>query len=109
MKLKENTSGIKIGKIIKKKLKESGISITEFASDIGKTRTDINYIFTLEESIHIDILIAISKALNYDFIHNVYYEDYKEEKIHITVKINENERMEIDLPKELIRIIKAEK
>ena len=112
-KFKENIPN-NIGRIIEEKWKESGLSMTEFALLIGKVRTDVNYIFTLE-SIHIDILIKISKALNYDFIHNVYYEDYKEEEQTsltippITLKIKENEIIGINLPKEFIRLIKAEK
>jgi len=63
---------IHIGSIIKKVLKEKSMTITEFARKINRERTTAYDIFE-RKSIDIELLIKISKVLDYDFIHEVYF------------------------------------
>ena len=100
---------IHIGSIIEEKFEKSKLSKTKFASMIGRTRTDVNDIFT-RKTIDTELLIAISIALNYDFILNVYYEGQTSSPtIYIALKITENEIKGIDLPEEFTHFIKVEK
>ena len=69
----KNIQGIHIGQIIYEKFTEKSMTVTEFASKINRERTTVYDIFE-RKSIEIGLLIDISKALNYDFIRNVYYE-----------------------------------
>ncbi|HIX26658.1 MAG TPA: helix-turn-helix domain-containing protein [Candidatus Barnesiella excrementigallinarum] len=58
---------IHLGKLIKKKFNESGLTVNEFAQRINRSRTVVYNIFE-RESIDIKMLEEISRALNYDFI-----------------------------------------
>ncbi|MEG1562369.1 MAG: helix-turn-helix transcriptional regulator [Bacteroides sp.] len=62
---------IHIGNIIRLKLEESSLSIAEFASKINRTRTTVYDIFN-RKSIDIDLLLSISKVLNYNFLEKIY-------------------------------------
>ena len=57
-----------IGKIIAKKVKESHLSVAEFAKRINRSRTTVYDIFS-RKSIDIELLMIISEALNYDFLY----------------------------------------
>ncbi|MDD2538953.1 MAG: helix-turn-helix domain-containing protein [Bacteroidales bacterium] len=60
-----------IGKIIAKKVKESHLSVAEFAKRINRSRTTVYDIFS-RKSIDIELLMIISEALNYDFLTEIY-------------------------------------
>ena len=81
---------IHIGTLIKEKLTEKSMSIAEFSRRINRERTTVYDIFQ-RKSIDIDLLIKISEALEYDFIHEVYYpkKDEKPVKMVVTVEIED--------------------
>ncbi|MBP1645354.1 MAG: hypothetical protein H6Q16_929 [Bacteroidetes bacterium] len=80
---------IHIGQLIRQKQEEKGITISELARSIHCDRSNIYNIFS-RKSIDIELLISISKALDFDFISNYYLpkikQDNKELSITITVK-----------------------
>jgi len=104
----DNIRDIHIGTIIKKKLMETSMTMTEFAAGINKSRSNVNDIFK-RKSIDIELLIRISKALNYDFIRAVYYEEETSPTLFIAVKTNEAEIKNLNLPKEFIPLVKPQK
>ena len=104
----KNIHDIDIGKLIKEKFDEAGMTKEEFADKINKERSTVYDIFS-RSSIDIVLLINISKVLNYDFIRNVYYGEQISPIIYIAVKTSEDEIKKIDLPKEFIRFIKPSK
>ena len=57
---------IHIGHVIHAKVKDKGITVTEFAQKINCNRTNIYNIFT-RQSIDTDLLLRISQVLDYDF------------------------------------------
>ncbi|MDR3246861.1 MAG: XRE family transcriptional regulator [Prevotellaceae bacterium] len=67
----KDLNNIHIGQLIKQKVKESGMSITEFSKRINCERTSVYHIFELED-IYIGQLELISKSLEYGFLRNVY-------------------------------------
>lgn len=58
---------VHIGELIKQKIEEKHISISQFAKAIHCSRTNVYHIFTLK-SIDIDKLLLISSVLEYDFL-----------------------------------------
>ena len=87
------------------------MTVMEFAQRINRDRTPIYDIFG-RKSIDIDLLIKISNALDYDFIHEVYFPEKTNtisSKIHIAVEIEENEIKKLDLPEEFVRFVKSRK
>jgi len=104
----ENIRNIHIGKIIRKKLAEKSMTVTEFADRIHKERTTVYDIFE-RKSIDTELLIEISKVLDYDFLHNVYYEEEPSPTVFIAIKTNEDEIKNIDLPEGFIRLLKNKK
>lgn len=66
-----DTKNIYIGKLIRMKVDERHISYAEFARMINRSRTSLYHIFE-SKTIDIDLLITISKVLDYDFIRNIY-------------------------------------
>ncbi len=64
---------IHIGKIILKKLKESGMSKSEFARRINKSPQNVQDIF-LRESIDTKLLFSISSVLDFNFF-ALYFND----------------------------------
>ena len=101
----ENIHNIHIGKLIKEKFEETGMTKTGFANKINRSRSDVNDIFG-RSSVDTVLLIQISKALGFDFICNVYYEGETSPTIYIAVKTNEDEIKKIDLPEDFIRFLK---
>ena len=80
---------------------ESSVSIAEFARRIGRERTTVYDIFE-RKSIDIDLLIAISKALDYDFINEVYFAKKSEtSKMLITIEIEAGEVKDVRMNYEL--------
>ena len=104
----ENIRDIDIGKMIKAKLTEKSMTVTEFADRINKDRTTVNNILK-RKSIDTELLIAISKALEYDFIHKAYYGEEPSPTIFIAVKTKENKMGNLDLPEEFLRLVKGKK
>ena len=62
---------IHIGYIIKKKVKERPITVTEFAEKIYCERTTVYDIFE-RKSIDSELLFRISETLNFDFYNEIY-------------------------------------
>lgn len=57
---------VHIGTIIKAKLKERGMSLSEFGRRLNTTRGNVYFIFS-RASIQTATLIEVSKILDYDF------------------------------------------
>ena len=104
----ENLRDIHIGTMIREKLTEKSMSITEFAAGINKERTTVYDIFE-RKSIDIELLISISKVLEYDFIRSVYYDEETSPTLFIAVKTNEAEIKKMELPEAFIRFVKSKK
>jgi plasmid maintenance system antidote protein VapI len=81
---------IHLGSLVKRKMKERGISINEFAEAIHCDRTNVYNIFK-RKSMDIHLIVRISNALNYDFLQ--YYHK------RINNKYNTNPRLEIVVQK----------
>lgn len=60
------TSKIHIGQLIQQKLKEQGRTVTWFARQLNYDRSNAYKIFS-KPHIDTDLLLTISKVLNYDF------------------------------------------
>ena len=58
---------IHLGSLVKRKMKERNISISEFAKAIHCDRTNVYSIFK-RKSMDIQQIVQISNALNYDFL-----------------------------------------
>lgn len=107
---------IHIGNIIKEKFDKSGLSISQFAQMINRTRTTIYDIFN-RKSIDIDLLIQISEVLQFNFLEEVYMKNgsgkaggKKEEEAHYIVGtvVTEDQLKNIDTQgKEVILIKKV--
>jgi len=108
MDFKENTQNIHIGSIIEKKLKEKSMTVTGFAKKINRERTTVHDIFN-RKSIDIELLIEISKALDYDFIHKVYFKEQTSPAILISIKTEEELLKNMDILEKFIRFIKNRK
>jgi len=104
----DSIHNIHIGSIIRKILTEKSMTIAEFACKIHRERTTVYDIFE-RKSIDVDLLIKISKVLNYDFIHEVYFPQNKpttSSKIFVTIEIEDCETEKLNLREELLRLIK---
>ena len=62
---------IHIGSLIKEKMEERGLSVSDFAHALHYERTNIYKIFK-RSSIDVDLLLRISEVLAYDFLREVY-------------------------------------
>lgn len=102
---------IHIGSIIRKVLSEKSITISEFARRINRERSTVYDIFE-RKSIDVEFLIKISDALDYDFIHEVYFpQNIKttSPKILIAIEIDKSDMGKLDLPEKFVRLAKHEK
>jgi plasmid maintenance system antidote protein VapI len=104
----DSTQNIHIGSIIKKKLTEKSITIAEFARRIDRERTTVYDIFE-RKTIDIDLLINISNALDYDFIHEVYFPKNLNPKMLLAIEVDRSEIEKLNLPKEFIQLMKYKK
>ncbi len=87
---------IHIGKQIHKALKESGMSISDFAKELHCTRPNVYNIFK-NHTIDIERLSKISHILNKDLI-SLYTEDKGESYLlNITLKISGNKATIVEL------------
>ena len=66
------------GQVIQKAVKESGISITQLAKKLKKSRQSIYNIFE-SQNISIDLILAIGNIIHYDFS-----KDFKQLKTYST-------------------------
>ena len=106
-----SVKNIHIGSIIKKVLTEKSMTITEFACKINRERTTVYDIFE-RKSIDIELLIQISRVLDYDFIHEVYFPQNTHaasRKILIAYEVDEGEIEKLERHREFIRLVKPEK
>ena len=108
MDFKENIQNIDIGKLIKQKFDEKSMTKEEFADKINKERSTVYDIFD-RKSIDIMLLIAVSKALEYDFIRNVYYKEQTVHTVHISIKIVEDVLKNLDLLDEFICYVRSKR
>jgi len=101
---------IHIGKIIKEKLAEKSMTITEFAKKIHCDRTSVYHIFK-QKSIDIEKLIKISEVLNYDFIHEIYTKQNNKtpQSVFIAVEIEQDTLQKLNLPIDFVHLIKKHK
>jgi plasmid maintenance system antidote protein VapI len=105
---------IHIGSLIKeqfeKKIKrDKRFNKTVFAKLIHVHRSTIYPIFE-QKSIDIDLLIRISKALDYNFIEEIYLKksnDEKECKVIIGVEITKQQLLQLEFPDTLLVLLKA--
>lgn len=93
---------VHIGELIKQKLLESELSISDFAAAIHKTRTTVYDIFN-RKSIDIDLLVLISDILHFDFISHLRHasDDSSPHDAHpqyLVVKIVEESELEKEAP-----------
>lgn len=103
----ENIRDIHIGNIIEKKLAEKSMTKTEFANRISKVRVTVYDIFE-RKSIDTELLIEISKALDYDFIHNVYFKKQTIPTLFISIQTEEDLLKKVNLLEEIIRLVKSQ-
>lgn len=68
---------IHIGLLIQEKMRERGLSVSDFAHALHYERTNVYKIFK-RSSIDVDLLLRISKVLSFDFLREVYLCDVPE-------------------------------
>lgn len=91
MNKKEQTNeAIHIGNIIKDELRLQGRTITWLSTQVSSTRENLYKMFR-RPWIYTDLLLEISKALNYDFfkLYSEQYETFKNEENHNSNNVNE--------------------
>ena len=108
MDFSEDIIDIHIGTIIQEKLTVKSMSKTEFAYRISKERTTVYDILT-RKSIDTELLIKISKVLDYDFIRKVYYKEQTVHTILVSIKTEEDVVKNSGLLEELICCVKNKK
>lgn len=97
---------IYIGKIIREKVDERGIGYAEFARRINCSRTSLYSIFN-SKSIDIDRLLVIQEVLEFDFIHEIYLNNTKEEqRALIQIPFKNGKADTSDLSQEIIAFLK---
>lgn len=89
---------VHIGQLIKQRLTESNLSISEFASAIHKTRPTVYDIFR-RKSVDTELLISISHVLHFDFISHLHNEEvattpFESSDKYLIVKIVGKENLE---------------
>jgi predicted transcriptional regulator len=77
-----------IGNLIKEKVEEKKISVTEFAKMIHCERTNVYHIFA-NDNIDLKRLIKIQEALEYNFLSDIFSEIFPKNKITIELKITD--------------------
>ena len=104
----ENIRDIHIGTLIQEKLAEKAMTKTEFANRINRERSTVYDIFD-RKSIDTELLIDVSKALGYDFIHKVYFKEQTAHTVLISIKTEEDALKNLDLLEEFICYMKNKK
>jgi len=98
---------IHIGSVIKQKVAESSMTTQEFANRINCERTTVYDIYE-RKSIDSELLIRISKALNFDFYNEIYFDkktDHFSKKVLIAFEIEEKDIDNLDLPDGLMLLL----
>jgi hypothetical protein len=95
---------VHIGEMIKQKVKECGIKISDFANAIHCDRTNVYSIFK-RKNIDILQLHLISQVLNYDFISEVCFKNDVQKKYLIIIEVDE-QRLQEFLSDASIKFIK---
>lgn len=111
-----NMKDIHIGSLIKdqfeKKMeRDKHFNKTVFAKLIHVHRTTIYPIFE-QKTIDIELLIRISKALEYDFIKEVYLKEKNDEnecKVIVGVEITKQQLRQLEFPDALLVLLKTKK
>lgn len=80
---------IHIGSLIKEKMEERGLSVSDFAHALHYERTNIK-----RSSIDVDLLLRISEVLAYDFLREVYLAD-EPRRYSITIEADKEDIEEI--------------
>ena len=89
-------------------MEERGVSAAELAAKIYCDRTTVYDIFQ-RKSINMDQLIMISDALNFDFVHEVYFPERKQnyfaKKVLIATEIDCELLKNINLPQNILHLL----
>ncbi|MDR3367319.1 MAG: helix-turn-helix domain-containing protein [Prevotellaceae bacterium] len=99
---------IHIGKLIKEKFDEKKMTKAEFARKVHIHRSTVYLLFE-QKSIDVELLLAISKVLDYNFIEEVYLKRLppeKENTVIVGVEIDRSQLQSLDLPKEFLTLSK---
>lgn len=91
---------IHIGEIIKAKVAERKMSVKELSQSINCDRTNIYKIYK-RKSIDIEQLLLISKALNYNFIEEIYFASNKEKEDGLF-----SDSYTIEVTQDVVRVVK---
>jgi len=83
-----------IGEAIKQKIQERGFRVCDFAKAIHCNRTNAYSIFS-RKSIDIELLRRISKALDYDFISEFYFQNQSPKKYLIVAEVDEQKLFDL--------------
>ena len=105
-----------IGKIIEQKIRERKMSISEFANRINRSRTTVYDIFQ-RKSIDIDLLLTISKALEFDFLGEIYVKKQRgnaEKKYYVAIEVDPSEltgdlKMFLNEEVDGVRVLRSQK
>ena len=101
---------VHIGSIIEQKVKESSMSIKEFADKINCERSNVYHIYK-QKSIDSELLIRISEVLNFDFYNEIYLDkntNHFSKKVLIAFEIEEKDIDNLELPDELMKLLPSE-
>jgi len=94
-----------IGNIIRQKVKERKLTVSEFAKTINRSRTTVYDIFN-RKSIDVDLLLTISEALDFDFLSEIYLtkKDKSAKKCYLAIEIDPSE-----LPRDAKEVVETDK
>ena len=98
---------VHIGSIIEQKVKDSSMTIKEFADKINCERSNVYHIFK-QKSIDSELLIRISETLNYDFFNEIYLDkktNHFSKKVLIAFEIEEKNIDNLNLPDDLMELL----
>ena len=65
--MKKNENDVHYGQAVKEKLKERGMTVSEFSKRISRSRTDVYDIFN-RKYIDVELLNIISEVLHHNFL-----------------------------------------
>ncbi len=102
---------IHIGHLIQEKFEErrqcdKTLTKASFARQINIHRSTLYLLFN-QKSVDIELLIRISKVLNYNFIENVYFNkknSNKKNRIFVGIEVDADLLQNINLPEEYLRL-----
>ena len=101
----ENIQNIHIGSAIEKVLIEKSMTKSDFGKKINHERSSV-YDILKRKSIDTDLLVEISKVLDYDFIRKLYYDEETSPTVYIAIKTSKEEINKMNLSDEFIYLIK---